>query len=115
MGVGSGQFNKRVTIQQLKTGVEDANNQIDVSDAANWQIYVTRWMELIPKGGREFRLAQQQEGDLTHLVRFIGDSATRGITHEMRILYGSRVLNIVDSYDVDGKQQVQECKCIEVV
>ena len=115
MVLGSGRFNKRVTIQQLKTGVEDANNQTDVTDSNNWQTYATRWMELIPKGGREFRYAQQQEADLTHLVRFISDSTTRGITPQMRILFGSRVLNIVDSYDTDGRKQIQECKCIEVV
>lgn len=115
MGIGSGQFNNRVIIQQLKTGVEDSNNQIDVSNSANWQTYATRWMGLIPKGGREFRLAQQQEADLTHLVRFVSDTATRGITHQMRIKFGDRILNVVDSYDVDGHKQVQECKCIEVV
>ena len=115
MVLGSGQFNKRVTIQSLKTTGQDAYNQLDVTDSNNWQTYATRWMELIPKGGREFRLAQQQEADLTHLVRFISDSTTRGITPQMRILYDSRLLNVVDSYDVDGNQQVQECKCVEVV
>ena len=114
MGIGSGQFNKRVIVQQLKTDVEDAYNEVDRSDAANWQTFATRWAYIVPKGGREFRFARKDESDLSHLVQLLSDKTTRQITSQMRLKYGDRFLNIIDCYDVAETRNIMELKCKEV-
>ncbi len=73
-----------------------------------------------PLGGRELAMAGQLEMKLSHTVKtyYRADlartgSATGTSGHNMRLLWGGRILDIQMVEDPDGRQRVLELLCLE--
>lgn len=73
-----------------------------------------------PIGGRELLMAGQLEMKLSHQVRtyyrtdLAATSSSAGTSgHNMRLLWGVRILDIQMVQDPDGRQRVLELLCLE--
>lgn len=72
--------------------------------------FATVWASLIPAGG-SYKEKQEQvatEGVWTLTIRYLV-----GIDTSFHVLYGSRLFEIVDIQDPDGRKRYQLCKLIE--
>lgn len=103
----AGQLRARITIQQ---GTETADTYGGRS--YSWSTYATRWAQLRPLKGNEFIAAKQINNDVTGeaLIRY-----TTGITPKMRILYGSRVFEILAVLNTTEKNYQQRLLYKEVI
>ncbi len=103
-------LNRRVVIQQLKAEADlerDANNEVDPTDADNWETYATRWAAFKTRGGSERFASDMIQAGQTHRVYLRSDSTTRAISPAMRLSYDDRVFNILAAVDEDeGRQWV---------
>lgn len=112
--MGSGNFNRRITIQKVKSNpIKDVNGEIDLADERNWETHASRWAEIQTKGGREFWKVDKVEAEVTHLIRIPYDNFTKSITSEMRIKFENRFINIAAAYDIDESHDVIEMQCKE--
>lgn len=72
----------------------------------------TVWASIEPISGREYQAVQQIAAETTHKVtiRYLS-----GITPKYRVLYGSRVFDILAVRDVEERGRVTELLCRERV
>ena len=77
-----------------------------------WTDLVTVWAEERPTTGKEVlrSAAQIAEGTTILVMRY-----RPGITPTMRAVRGTRILDIQDTTDVDGRNRELQLLCIEVV
>jgi len=91
-----------VTVQQMKADAErDDNNEVDQTDADNWETYCRRRSEFKTRGGSERFASDMIQAGQTHRVYMRRDSTTKGITSQMRMSYDGRVFNILAAADED--------------
>lgn len=102
-------YKTRVTVQQPTETVNTAH-EVELA----WEDYATRWARLAPSSGTEFQGAMQQIPMLQVLMRMRSDNATRAITPRMRIMVGSRVLNIAAVFDETNERREIVVMCVEV-
>lgn len=86
--IGAGARDKRVTIQEKTITKDNIGNQVEV-----WHDITTVWAAIQPLSGREYWAARQVNAETTTKVTIL---YRRGVTAEHRILYGSRVLEILE-------------------
>ena len=67
-----------------------------------------------PVTGREYTNAQQQTADLTHEVTLQYSAASAALTAACRILYGTRVLNVLSSLNTEERDYEIVVSCKEV-
>ena len=94
-----------VTIKQQTVTSQDSYGQ----DVFTWTTFWTGFLEIKAMSGREFWGAQQRWAE----ARFkCSGLFVSGVTREMRIYWGDRVLNILDVEDPTGKRHhaVMYCK-----
>lgn len=103
-------YKTRVTVQQPTETVNDAH-EVELT----WGEYAKRWARLAPTSGIEFQAAMQQIPMLQVLMRMRSDNATRAITPRMRIVVGTRVLNIAAVFDESNERREIVVMCVEVV
>jgi SPP1 family predicted phage head-tail adaptor len=109
-------LNRRVTIQRLKTNAtKDVNNEVDHTVDANWETYATRSAAFKSRGGSERFASDMIQAGQTHRVRMRSDSTTRGISPAMRMVYDSRVFNILAAVDEDETRQWVVLDVVEAV
>ena len=86
--VGSGAFNRHITIQKLVTSIDAMGGS-----ARNWADYIKTWAHIEPINSSEKIIAQQTYTSLMSkfLVRY---RPSQNIDTSMRILYRSRIYNI---------------------
>jgi len=108
--IGSGKLNKRIKIQQLVAGspAQDNFGQPDES----WTDFATIWAAIEPVQGNEFWAQQQVQSEVTIRVR---TRYIEGVVPEMRILYGTRKLNIKSVIDPQEKHVELQLMCSEGV
>lgn len=102
-------FRERVTIQ-LRTTSENASGEI--LDA--WSTYCERFaqvsaikaLERIPDG-------RQTTAEVGYRVRLVADSLTRAITPQMRVLFGSRTLQIGGVIEEGERRELILLSCTE--
>lgn len=112
--MGSGNFNRRVTIEKIKDNpIVDAHGEVDLSESDSWEVYAVRWAEIQTKGGREFWKVDKVEAEVSHLIRVPYDRLTMGITPEMRIKFMGRIINIVSAIDINEMHEIIEMQCRE--
>ena len=74
-----------------------------------WSTYQKVWMSIEPASGREFFASDQLNAVMSHKVktRFID-----GVTTKMRILYGTRVFEILSIVNIReiGHEMILMCK-----
>lgn len=87
----AGKLRHWVTIQQLPSGKSGQTSAGDPSSA--WTEVISAWAAIDPLSGREIREAAAAVQNVgTHLITMRYHA---GITAKMRVLFGSRVFNIV--------------------
>lgn len=105
-----GELDTQVTIQQT-TGSRDAYGGQPTSWAA-----ITGgtnvWAKIEPLSGRESLIAQSNQATTTHRVTI---RALDGITPRMRVVVGSRYLNIAALRPLGFDRQYVQLDCMEVV
>lgn len=96
--MSAGRRNCYVTVQQQ--GAQSQGDDGELAD--NWETYKQLWMELQAVGGRESSRARQVLAEADTVGRYDWLDAP-GITARMRLVYGSRVFDILHAGDPDGR------------
>ncbi|WP_407280604.1 phage head closure protein [Aromatoleum evansii] len=107
MGLGAGQFDKRVTLQSKSV----TRNSIG-EEVVSWVDVATVWARVEPIRGREFFAAAQMQDATDHRVTI---RYRTGVVREMRVVWGSLTLDIVSVIDVNTRKENLELMCISGV
>ncbi|HFR4183360.1 TPA: phage head closure protein [Bacillus cereus] len=101
--------NKRIILQKKSTDYEtdEEGNPLEP-----WQDIVKVWAAVNPLRGREFWQAASVNAENTIRVEI---RYRKGITNNMRILYGERILEITNVIDVEEKHKEMHLMCKEVL
>ena len=108
MTFNPGKLNKRVVIQQPSTLKDDYGQSI--MDA--WEDFKTVWAEVSPIVGREYFAAETVNSEITHKVRL---RYRTGITPDMRIKYGDRILSIQSVINYKEMDVELQLMCKELI
>jgi SPP1 family predicted phage head-tail adaptor len=102
----SGMLRHRINLQTA-TQTPDAAGQL----SPTWSTtYANEPAEVIETGGGEAVRGQQIDATATHLVRI---RYRAGITELMRIVWGTRTLNVINARDLDGRRRELWVACKE--
>ena len=91
----AGKLNKRVNIQSVTETRDDSGGVVET-----WTTEITVWVSIESMTGKELFAAQELQSEITHKINM---RYLTGMTTKKRILYGSRIFNIL-SVDMDTKQ-----------
>lgn len=98
-------MNKRVTVQRpVRTADGAGGNEI------SWENVATVWAALSPVSGKEDLVHGRLKGEVTHKVTVRYRS---GLTTEMRLLLGDRVLDIRAVIDPQERHRFLDLYCLE--
>lgn len=99
-------LNKRITIQELKTTINE--NGFEIED---WIDFKTVWAGVSNLHGREYfeAAAVQMESTVKFTIRYLA-----GIDTSMRILFKGRYYNITSIDNIKYKNRFIEIKAMEV-
>ena len=98
-------MNKRVTIQRpARTADEGGGNEI------SWEDLATVWAAVSPVSGKEDLVRGRLKGDVTHKVTM---RYRPGLSAEMRLLLGDRILEVKAFIDPGEKHRFLELHCLE--
>ena len=103
----AGKLRHRVTIQEPIITQNDYYETVET-----WQDFAMCDASIGPLTAREFFNAAQVQSDVTHKVEI---RYVPGVTSAMRLLFGSRVLNILAVLSADERGTSQELLCKEAV
>jgi SPP1 family predicted phage head-tail adaptor len=107
MALRAGRLNKRVVIEQSTPAQDEFGEEVD-----SWAAIPngTRWAAVDPLTGTERFAAQQVNPRVSHRVtiRYMA-----GVTAKMRVLYGSRVLEIDAALNPEERGEYLELLCTE--
>lgn len=99
------EVNRRVIIQQISSPTVNDHGEIKRSTDANWANVATKWAGFRTKGGVERFASDTVQAGRFGEVWFRWDTTTATITPNMRLKYGTRILNILNAEDVDEKHE----------
>jgi head-tail adaptor len=105
----------RVTFLRVKASpTRNALGEVDVTDAANWEVLCSRWARVTTRGGREWWKVKQVRSEVTHAVTVLADSGTRTLLPTDRVrLSMSTTLDIAAVLPVtDGDRSEIEIQAI---
>ena len=104
----AGRLREQVAIQQ-----ESVTRDEYGAEVIAWVGVATVWASILPKASGERFLsgAAQLQAEITHTVRIRYRS---GITAKMRLLWGSRYLEVETITDPDGRKRELVLMCREV-
>lgn len=105
--MNAGKLRHRVTVQRLVKQDDGYGGIIET-----WQDVATLWAVVEPLRGWERFAAQQVQSALSHKVTL---RYRPGITPQMRLLYGTRVLTVESVVDVGERHERLELLCSEVL
>lgn len=105
--IAAGTLRQRVAVQ-TKTDERDASGGV----VEVWTTAHTRWARVEPLRGKELFEAQAVDGRLTVKVTM---RVYPGLSATERLVYGTRVLNIVTVLDVDERHITTVALCTEDV
>lgn len=108
--IGSRQH--RVTIERPKT-TQDGAGHVDLTQDSNWLEAGKRWSSMATRGGRESRVFDQVQAEVSHIIEVPYDSLTKTIVPKWRLKMGTRRLNITAAYDVDEQHRTIRVEAIE--
>ena len=108
--ISASDYKTRLTIQQATESTNDVH-EVELT----WGTYAKRWAKLAPSSGMEFHAALQTVPMLQAIVRMRSDELTRAITPKMRLLVGTRTLNIAAIYDETNERREVVLWCVEEV
>lgn len=99
MWVNPGKLNKRITLQRSITDKDASGRPVK-----RWVDVATVWAAVRPLRGREYHAAAANNAEGTKRVEI---RYRKGITTDMRVLYGGRILEI-NSPPIDPDEQHKE-------
>lgn len=101
-----GALNKRITLQELKTNINENGFEIE-----EWIDFKTIWAEVTNLYGREYfeAAAVQMENTVKFTIRYLD-----GIDTSMRILFKGRHYNIKSIDNIKYRNKFIEIKAMEV-
>lgn len=103
----AGRLDKRITIQSVAVTRNAIGEPIQ-----SWADVATVWAAVEPVQGREFWEQQQVQSEVTTRIRI---RYRAGITAAMRVVYGSRLLNIRSVIDPKERHDELQLMCSEGV
>jgi SPP1 family predicted phage head-tail adaptor len=103
----AGPLRCRVTIE---TPVE--TQAADGSILTTWETYIEAWASIEPLIGREYFAQQREQAVVSHKIRMRHIS---GITHKMRIAWGTRLFEIESVLNVGERNREIVLMCSETV
>lgn len=106
-------MNHRVQIER-PGGTAQAGGHVDLTDDSNWQHVDGRWAAFTTRGGKEGRVFDQVQAEVTHIIALRHDALTRQIDPTWRIRMGDRKFNIRAAYDVDEAGETVRIEATEV-
>lgn len=109
----AGKYRDVITIEERDEGTADSGGHIDRTDSDNWSTFAIRRAEVIASTGREFVSGEKVQSEVSYVVKMRWDSTTKNITPLMRIVVGSKTLQIVLAYEVGNKNREVVCQCKE--
>jgi len=90
--VKSGPMRFRIALQSASE-----NPSAHGDPGKTWATDATRWCSIEPMKGREFVGGAQTDSRVTHKVRIrAGDSVVDALTPHDRLLFGTRIFNIIE-------------------
>lgn len=95
----------RITIQRPI----ETKNQYKISQV-DWEDYVSLFASVEPISGREYVLLQNTKSELTVRIKIY---YYPGVTSAMRVVYGSRVLNIESVINYKELNREMHLMCVE--
>jgi SPP1 family predicted phage head-tail adaptor len=103
----TGRLRERVTIQQQSVTRDSSGEQL-----ISWPDVATVWARVTPGGSSERFLASagQRVAEVTHTIHL---RYRAGITPKMRIVWETRILEIISVVDPDGKLRTTILLCKE--
>lgn len=78
----------------------------------SWGTFATVKASISPSSGREFFASEQLNAEMSHKVKI---RYLSGVTTKMRVLFGSRVLDILSIVNIDEKNHEMILMCKEFV
>jgi len=107
--VGAGSRSRRVSIQS-STAIRSPTTG---EASRTWTTYATRWARISPMTGSERWRAQQVQPEVSHKVTLRYDAQLSSMSPKHRILFGSRVMEILAIINKDEANAELECLCKE--
>ena len=104
----AGELRKYVTIQEKTGETRDSYGSLTWT----WQTLQQVYAAIEPLSGREFFDAQEVQADVSVRIRI---RALAGVKPDMRVVYGSRVLEILSVLDLEERGQEMHLMCREVI
>lgn len=104
--INAGDLRHRIKIQQ-EVFADDPDTKETIS---SWQDSCIVYAAVEPLRGREFFQALETHSELTTKIRI---RYRPGITSEMRVIYGDRILYIQAVIDPEERHQEMQLMCIE--
>lgn len=100
----SGDMRQRVQIQSFTGEAQDTTGDTTPSwlDDTKWTTLATRWACVEGLQGREWFEARQEVAEVTHRIRM---RYLASVTPRMRIVWGSKTLQIKSATDPDGRKR----------
>jgi SPP1 family predicted phage head-tail adaptor len=110
-----GKRNCLVWLQQRATVRHPVTREVLEGESdSSWGNVKQVWVHISTQGGTEKMEAQRVMANATHVVRLPYDP-TAIPTTQMRFLYGTRKLNVVEAHDTDERHAEIVCLCKEAV
>lgn len=108
----AGKLRHRLMIQSLPDTPTRGTSGEEKVDDSEWQNVAMIWGSVEPLAGREFFAAQQVNADVSHRIRL---RYLPGITPKMRLKFGDRIFDIVNSLNIEERNRELELLAREVV
>jgi SPP1 family predicted phage head-tail adaptor len=103
----AGDLRNRVTIQS-KTVVQNSFGEEDIT----WTELATVWAAVEPLRGREFLDGRMVTAEITTRVRI---RYRDGISPEMRVVFGSKVYDVIAVVHIEEREREIHLMCQEIV
>lgn len=107
--MSSGKYKHRVSIQSVSE-VSDAYGGI----VETWLTDFQRRASIIESGGSESFESNRERGDRRVVIMMRDDNQTRRITPKNRIVFNSRIFDIITAIKIGDKRKEIELTCVEV-
>jgi SPP1 family predicted phage head-tail adaptor len=101
----SGKLRESITIQQKTDVVSDSGEVV-----ATWTTYASAFADIRTPSGREFFGQDKFNATASHVVTVRWNA---GITPAMRVLWGSRILNIIYINEDRQHANMMQLNCME--
>ena len=102
----AGRLRHRITIQTFTTTKDEFGQPVET-----WDTFDTVWASVEPLTGREYFQAQQTQAEISYRVRI---RYLSGVEPTMRVIHGSRTLEILAVLNAEERNREIQLMCREV-